>query len=281
VVPTEYRADLVVLLWEGKPVLAIVVEVQLSRDEDKRASWPLYLTSLRSRVACPTVLLVVAPDAAVARWCAQPIELGHPGFRLQPLVAGPDAIPVVSDPEVAGREPELAVLSAMAHGREEVGPAIAEAVLKSAGGLEAERFRLYVDLAVSSLSEAARRALEALMKSGTYEVQTELFRQWIAQGREEGLKEGLQEGLQEGLHRGELAAVFEVLDARGIQVDEASRQRLMACKELSQIKLWLRKAVTVQSVQELFEREPVSHPAAGKTGKRAKSPSAPKPRSKR
>ena len=67
VVPTEYRADLVVLLLDGKPILAIVVEVQLSRDEDKRKSWPLYLTSLRSRVNCPTVLLVVAPDKAVAR----------------------------------------------------------------------------------------------------------------------------------------------------------------------------------------------------------------------
>jgi hypothetical protein len=108
----------VVLLLKGKPVLAIVVEVQLSRDEDKRASWPLYLTSLRSRVKCPTVLLVVAPDAAVARWCAKPIELGHPGFRLQPLVAGPEAIPVVVEPEEAERDPELAVLSALAHGWE-------------------------------------------------------------------------------------------------------------------------------------------------------------------
>jgi hypothetical protein len=115
--PTEYRA---VLLLEGKPIFAIVVEVQLSRDEEKRASWPLYLTSLRSRVGCPTVLLVVAPDA----------------------------IPVIKDPEVAGREPELAVLSAMAHGREEVGPAIAQAVLSTAKGLEDERFRLYVDLVV-------------------------------------------------------------------------------------------------------------------------------------
>jgi len=56
VVPTEYRADLVVLLLDGKPIFAIVVEVQLSRDEDKRMSWPLYLTSLRSRVGCPTAL---------------------------------------------------------------------------------------------------------------------------------------------------------------------------------------------------------------------------------
>ena len=54
VVPTEYRGDLVVLLLEGKPCFAIVVEVQLSWNEDKRKRWPLYLTSLRSRVGCPT-----------------------------------------------------------------------------------------------------------------------------------------------------------------------------------------------------------------------------------
>ncbi len=58
VVPTEYRADLVVLLLDGKPVFAIVVEVQLARDEDKRKTWPLYLTSLRSRVGCPTAFKV-------------------------------------------------------------------------------------------------------------------------------------------------------------------------------------------------------------------------------
>ena len=33
--PAEYRADLVVLLVDGKPVLAIVVEVQLHRDKRK------------------------------------------------------------------------------------------------------------------------------------------------------------------------------------------------------------------------------------------------------
>ena len=34
--PAEYRADLVVLLYDGKPVLGIVVEAQLSPDEHKR-----------------------------------------------------------------------------------------------------------------------------------------------------------------------------------------------------------------------------------------------------
>jgi len=277
VVPTEYRADLVVLLLEGKPCFAIVVEVQLSRNEDKRKSWPLYLTSLRSRVGCPTALLVVAPDAAMARWCAQPIELGHPGFVLQPLVMGPDAIPVILDEQVAREDPELAVLSAMAHGHEEVGASIAHTVLAAVAGLDAERVRLYVDLAMASLSEAARTALEALMHRGTYEYQSEFARKYVAQGREEGR----QEGRAEGLHEGERAALLEVLDARGLQVDEPTRQRILACTELSQLKLWLRKAVSVQAAQELFEPEPAAKPTARKTAKRGQHLKATKPRSKR
>jgi hypothetical protein len=245
VVPTEYRADLVVLLLDGKPILAIVAEVQLSRDEDKRKSWPLYLTSLRSRVNCPKVLLVVAPDAAVDRWCAQPIELGHPGFVLQPLVAGPDAIPAIVDEQAAREDPELAVLSAMAHGRnEEVGPAIARAVMSAARDLDDERCSFYVDLAMSSLSEAARRTLEELMKSGNYEYQSEFARKYVAQGLEKGRQEG------------EMDALLEVLDARGLKVDAEARQRILACKDLAQLKAWLRKAVTVSSVQELFEASP-------------------------
>jgi len=59
VVPTEYRADLVLLL-EGAvdetPAAAIVVEAQLGRDPDKRWSWPVYLTSLRARLRCDEAL---------------------------------------------------------------------------------------------------------------------------------------------------------------------------------------------------------------------------------
>lgn len=40
--PTEYRADLVILLFNREPVLGIVVEVQLSCDERKQYVWPVY-----------------------------------------------------------------------------------------------------------------------------------------------------------------------------------------------------------------------------------------------
>lgn len=205
----------------------------------------------------------------MARWCAQPIELGHPGFVLQPLVMGPEAIPVILDEQVAREDPELAVLSAMAHGHEEVGASIAHTVLAAVAGLDEERVRLDVDLAMASLSEAARTALEALMHRGTYEYQSEFARKYVAQGREEGL------------HEGERAALLEVLDARGLQVDEPTRQRILACSELSPLKLWLRKAVSVQAARELFEPEPAAKPTARKAAKRGRSLKAPKPRSKR
>ncbi|MPY98310.1 MAG: hypothetical protein GEU97_09985, partial [Actinophytocola sp.] len=39
--PTEYRADTVVVLTDNTgPVFAIIVEIQLGRDSDKRWSWP-------------------------------------------------------------------------------------------------------------------------------------------------------------------------------------------------------------------------------------------------
>ena len=159
-------------------------------------------------------------------------------------MTGPESIPLITDAQVASRDPELAILSAMAHGKEEVGAAIAESVFAAVQGLDPGRLRLYLDLALCSLNEVARTALEALMKSGNYEYQSEFARKYVAQGREEGREEGRQEG--------ELAALMEVLDARGLRVDEASRQRLLACTDLSQLKRWLRKAVTVETVQELF-----------------------------
>ena len=91
-------------------------------------------------------LLVVAPDPDIAAWCAEPIETGIPGFVLHPPVLGRAAVPIVTDPAEAARRPELAVLSAMAHGESEHGAAIAAAVLPAVGELADDRARFYGDL---------------------------------------------------------------------------------------------------------------------------------------
>ena len=46
--------------------------------------------------------------------------------------------------------------------------------------------------------------------------------------------------------------MLDVLGARGIRVTEADRVRIVGCADLDQIALWLRRAATAGSVDELF-----------------------------
>ena len=89
-VPTDYWADLVVMLESdrGGPVYGVVVEVQLGTDRDKRWVWPLYAAALRAKHRCPCCVLVVAPWPSVARWAAKPVETGQPDSSFKPLVLG-------------------------------------------------------------------------------------------------------------------------------------------------------------------------------------------------
>lgn len=190
--PAEYRADIVVVHLERHvAVRVIIVEVQLAIDPRKRLSWPAYVTVSRAIHGCPADLLVVASDASIAGWCAEPIEIGVPGFVLRPPVLRRTAVPVVTDPGEAARRPELGVLSAMAHGETEQGATIAAAVLPAIQGLDADRTRFYFDLAYNSLNEAARKSLEAMMKG--YEYQTEFAKGYVAEGMQQIVLDLLEE----------------------------------------------------------------------------------------
>ncbi|MCC6552780.1 MAG: hypothetical protein IT372_07130, partial [Polyangiaceae bacterium] len=236
--PAEYRADVVVVLLDGgDPVRVNIVEVQLKKDDEERYSWPAYLTVSRGCHRCPADLLVVAPDPAVASWCAEPIELGVPGFVLRPPVLRREAIPLVTDPVEAARRPELAVLSAMAHGETEQGAAVAGAALPVIKDLDDDRARFYYDLVYNSLDEAARRALEAMMKG--YEYQSDFAKKYYGQGRTEGWTEGRNEGRTEGRTEATAHALLTVLRGRGIDVPEAARERILAQKDPERLERWL------------------------------------------
>lgn len=241
--PAEYRADLVVLLVDGKPVLGIVVEIQLQKDERKRFTWPVYVSGLRARLSCPACVLVVTPSDAVADWCKIPIDLG-PGGSLVPIVLGPASVPVIKDVAVAERDPELAVLSVMAHGQEPHAEAIGRAALLATLKLEDERQLLYSDLVYFALSEAAKIALEELMASGNYEFQSDFAKKHQAKGRTEGREEGEQ--------LGRARAVLSLLEMRKLIVSSEQRARILACTDSAQLDAWLLKAATAAAADELF-----------------------------
>lgn len=234
--PTEYRADLVVLLVDDLPVLGIVVEVQLAVKPRKRFTWPLYLTALRAKFECDVCVFVVAPSMDVARWAAEPIALGF-GSTVVPLVVGPQGVPIVTEPERAIRAPELGVLSAMAHGHDDVETAVKVALAATAGlrSVPEDRVVLYSDLIEAALSEAARKAFFMLPEG--YEFQSKTVRESFLKGRASE----------------KAADVIAFLEARGLEVSEAQRQRILETSDLETLSRWVRRAATVTSVDALFE----------------------------
>lgn len=252
--PTQRHADAVVVLSDAdrpdgnRPAAAVVIEVQLRPDARKRFTWPAYLTSLRARLRCPAVLLVLCADEATARWCATPIDVGHPDWVLRPLVLGPHQTPVVADPQVASTNPELAVLSSIAHANSEQRDLVFDALLAALHATTDEHATLYHDLVLSALPAAARHHLEALMSTGLREYRSDFVRKNVNQGRAEGRAEGRAQGRTQG----KIEDILAVLAAREIGIPDDARARITGCDDLDQLDRWIRRAATASSIADLF-----------------------------
>jgi hypothetical protein len=249
--PTEYRADLVVELSDAEShlVLAIILEIQLDYDSDKPFTWPAYVGTLRARKRCPVCLLLVAPDETLAAWCRRPIELGPGMGTLTPLVLGPRAVPVVTDRAVARCTPEIAVLSAMAHGNDPDGLQVLTAMLSVVAELDEARRDFYLDLVASQLNAAACAAMEAMMEAGQ------------AGGEQLGFMAQLKakmEAKAEAKAKAEVKAevkaeaLLTVLQARGMSVSEAVRSKILACMDLQTLDRWIARAVTAPTADSVL-----------------------------
>lgn len=244
--PVEYRADMVIELWADGPVHGVIVEVQLSVDERKKFAWPAYVANLRARLKCAVSLLVVTPDERVARWAGQRIEMGGDQWFM-PYVLGPSCIPEVTDETLARDNPELAVLSAMAHGLR-ADPAraieIALAARNASAGLDADRSDLYVDLIINSLSEAARQALMN-MKPRTYEFQSVWAHDWAR----EQVARGRAEGEAHGEAHGRVVMLTRQLTARFGQIESAVSERIQRAS-IAELDAIGERVLTAGSLQE-------------------------------
>ena len=113
---------------------------------------------------------------------------------------------------------------------------MARATLAAVHGLDDERAKLYADLVLLSVDEAARAILEALMASGNYVYQSDFARRYIAQGEASGRAH----------------AVLAVLAARQIAVPEPARAQIAGCADLAVLDRWLARAATAQSVADVL-----------------------------
>ncbi|KAB8181002.1 hypothetical protein [Microbispora catharanthi] len=253
----EYRADAVVVLRDGSGTarLAVIVEVQLRRDAKKRFSWPVYAAALRARLQCDTALLVICMNRAVGRWCEQPISMG-PSGTVTPVAIHSDRLPLITDPGEARRHPELAVLSVAMNGDHPDIDKAMEVMLEGLNELDRKGAQLYLSYVFGLVPTVVGERLRELLMtaSADYEkvIGARYFSEWVNKGLEQGLQQGREQGREQGRAEGEIEAILTVLDARGLDIPAEARERISRCSDLHLLEKWIRRAVTVTSVDELF-----------------------------
>lgn len=257
--PIEHFADAVVLLAnENRPVLGVIVEAQLRRDDQKLYTWPQYAMNARARHKCPFLVVVTTPSRAVARWAGQPIDVGN-GTVFRQHVIGPGIVPKVTATAQASREPELAVLSALTHAHSDTPAArlIASATFQGMTKLDPERWLLYSRMILNALHPAVRKDLEKMpdirklltkVEQRTYDLAEATGE---ARGLVRGKVQGKVEGRAEGRAEGKAESVLKILTKRGLKLTTGQRRTIEDCTDLETLDRWFDLALTAGSVDEL------------------------------
>jgi hypothetical protein len=183
---------------------------------------------------------VLALTTEIADWARTPISSLQPTSPIAPLVLGPREIPRVTSELAARRMPELAILSALVHGREPGGEEIVRHAIVAADQLDDERTRTYYDLLWSSLGDVARAALEALMSLKNYEYKSDFAKKYVAEGRAEGRADEARDIL------------LALLTSRELGPSESARTRIGACTDRETLERWILRVATATTEDDVF-----------------------------
>ena len=240
--PTEYHADAVVRLCErdGATTAAVITEIQLRADEDKRFTWPLYVTALRAKLRCPVFLLVVVPEKKIEIWANEVVPLGPPGFLFKPSVLAFPDLPRIVNAAEAKRLPELAVLSALAHPE----PEIATTAFSAIRAFPHDDQRLYTDMILAGLPTDLRERMQARMVKD-YVYKSEYALKYVGEGMEKGERQGLQSAVL-SLASDKLPRVFAK--------DKAALRRITDTEKLTKLTVALGRATTEEEARVVFDR---------------------------
>jgi len=116
------------------------------------------------------------------------------------------------------------------------------------GGMAAHRAAKQV---LHSVLDA--QAAETLMRSYGERLM-ERAQRW---GERRGLQRGLERGLARGLERGQLRAraedVLRILAARGIEVGEEPRRRILTCRDLATLDRWFDRSLNATALSDVLD----------------------------
>ena len=249
--PLERRIDTLLRIESADSTFLLAIEAQGKKDPDKPAAWAYYLAYLYTKYKIPPLLLVTCQDRATALWAAQPVEVGqplHPALTLRPLVLGPHNVPAITDPDTATANVQLAVLSAITHGKDPNVGAILKALATALQTVDEEAAGTYTYFTEQGLgSTPAANLWRQIMAADLSYFTTPSLQMARAEAKAEARAEAKAD------------SILELLALRGIDVSPQARERISACKDLDTLGNWFPRALTATTADDLFTETETEH----------------------
>ena len=231
---------------DGRAVLVIVIEVQLSFDSNKRWDWPMVHVAFAAQFQASGVLAAFIPEPQLREKIREKL-----GTKMETKYTDvePDQIELITDIDEARRRPAETLLGAVYHVWNQKIPeerrldAIKAAHI-AIQPLEQRKLLRYTiimttlipqDLYNRMLDELrARVDNDPIIQAGISE--TERLG-WLYN---QVLDDGLEKGRRELLRR----AICDFLELRGFVVDAATHDRIQTCNDTPQLQRWYDAART-------------------------------------
>ncbi|MFC9943499.1 hypothetical protein [Streptomyces pratensis] len=246
--PLERRVDtLLRIRTESDGPFLLVVEAQGKKDPGKTASWPYYVTYLNNKYRLPVLLLVICQDHATAAWAARPLTIGLPQWptvTTRPLVAGPHNMPVITDVAEARKDLAFATLSAITHADN---PDV-DAILKTMSVALRDAPESLVEPLVEFIAQGLGNRPAAQQWRNLVAVDLSFYTSPLSEEiRDEGRAQGRAQGRAED--------VLLILGARGVDITDATHEKVTSCGDLEVLRRWLVRAAFVTTSDEIFAEE--------------------------
>src|SRR5690606_33628689 len=172
--------------------------------------------------------------------------------ELRPKFVTPAMVPDIRDLDVALADYPWAVLSATMHSSGEGSVIRALVAIQALLYLTPRHYERYIQLVAASVGKEVMQQVREQLKTfdskalSAYERRGGSFNL----GLEEGLEQGREQGLEQGLANLR-TALLDVLEARGLSVDEPARERIAACSDFAELRDLIVRAATISSRRSL------------------------------
>lgn len=191
---------------------------------------------------------MICQDHATAEWAARPVPIGPAQWAsvvIQPLVAGPHNMPVITNPAEARKDLALATLSAITHAADpDVG-----ATLKALSTALRDSPQTTTALIAKLTAQGLGKRPAAQQWRNLVAVDLSFYKSPLS---EEIRDEGRAEGRTAGRAEGRAEDILLVLELRQIGLSDEARARITECADPEILRQWLARAVLASSAEEIF-----------------------------